>query len=187
MWCEINRGGVRRGGGNSEGKTTEKECIAPQGANAPAFLQTFKSEPSTTTEETLPQYRHIHAHARAHTIPVSVSQHPQNSCQLPLDPSGGSVCVCVCVGTLTACHAFTVCVWKTARTNGSMLLACGRQSDQVLILYFSFLSSFEYPVLILVSKMESKAITQHLCENDFKNPYCTTVISPFQSFSLHFA
>lgn len=116
MWCEINRGGVRRegggwGGGNSEGKATEKECIAPQGATAPAFLQTFKSEPSTTTEETLPQYRHIHTHARAHTIPPPLSLNtPRTAVSYLWTPLEG-VCVCVCVGALTACHAFTVCVY----------------------------------------------------------------------------
>lgn len=84
MWCEMNGGGVRKGGGRQQRKKGIHASLRwePQ---LKSSSKTFKSDPSTAPEKTLP-------HPSDTSAPTSVSQHPPNSCQLPLDSSGG-VCV----------------------------------------------------------------------------------------------
>lgn len=145
MWCEINGGGVRKRGRKEGGKQGSEakgrqqrkkkgiHASLRRELTAPAFLQTFKSEPSTTTVKTLPHPPHTHTH----TTPTSVSEHPQNSCQLPLDPSGGE-CVCAC--TLTTCHASTVCAWAFVSLRACML--CMYEVRLLRAHYFCFLYLF---------------------------------------------
>lgn len=66
-------------GGEDKGEREWSTGIAPLGATTPVFLQTFKSEPSTTLGKTELHQTSTHSHSHTHYQTSSA----RNSCHLP--------------------------------------------------------------------------------------------------------
>ena len=135
VWCKIKRGAVKKkGGGRKEG--SEAKVGQQRKKREESMHRSAGSHSSNTTrpssQSRLPRLRQTHTHK----TPTSVSQHPHNSCQLPLDPSGVAVRVCACVYLDCMSCIHTVCMCKHAWAYVSVKL----DYQGLMYLLFGFIS-----------------------------------------------